>query len=98
MAVVFACYAANHFRTLLGLKVEVETYARHNKEFKHENIQLTQSVDELEKAGEQLQGAKADLQRTTRKYQENITKLDAVQKKLAKFSSDNMEGMKQIQV
>eukprot|EP00483_Globobulimina_turgida_P013734 UN13760 len=96
-AFILACYGANHFRILLGLKEQVDKFGKNNREFKSENAALKTEVSKLSKAQEEL-GSTADrLQATTKSYEENITKFKALDEKLSKLADDNIEGLGELQ-
>eukprot|EP01084_Bolivina_argentea_P214852 364711_1 len=92
-----ACYGANHFRILLGLKEQVDKFAKNNRGFKNENAAIKTEVSKLNKACEEL-GATADrLKETTKGYQNNITKFRALDEKLSKLADDNIAGLEKLQ-
>eukprot|EP01084_Bolivina_argentea_P126131 223394_1 len=96
-AIVLAVYGASHFRTLLGLKEQVDKFSRNNRAFKQENAAIKMEVDKLGKAREQL-GATADqLKETTQGYKENIAKFKVIDEKLGKLADDNIEGLEKLQ-
>ena len=92
-ALILACYAANHFRILLGLKEQVDRFSKNNRAFKSENAILRKDVSKLTKASEELTAITHRLQQTTKGYQENITKFKSLDEKLSKLSSSNIEGI-----
>merc|ERR1712129_551877 len=96
-AFILACYGANHFRILLGLKEQVDRFGKNNKAMKAENAQMKMEVNKLSKAQEEL-GATADrLNQTTKSYQENISKFKALDEKLGKLADDNIAGLEKLQ-
>merc|ERR1712154_532040 len=96
-AFILACYGANHFRILLGLKEQVDKFAKNNARFKRENAAIKQEVNKLSKAQQEL-GATADrLKETTTSYQENISKFKALDDKLGKLADDNIAGLEKLQ-
>merc|ERR1712154_566222 len=96
-AFILACYGANHFRILLGLKEQVDRFSKNNAAMKQENAALKMEVNKLSKAQEEL-GATADrLNQTTKSYQENISKFKALDEKLGKLADDNIAGLEKLQ-
>eukprot|EP00483_Globobulimina_turgida_P000508 UN00508 len=85
-ALVLACYGANHFRILLGLKEQVDKFSKNNRHFKVENAGLKMEVSKLSKAQEEL-GSTADrLKATTKGYEENISKFKVLDSKLSELN------------
>eukprot|EP00484_Ammonia_sp_Unknown_P022659 CAMPEP_0197025802 /NCGR_PEP_ID=MMETSP1384-20130603/6021_1 /TAXON_ID=29189 /ORGANISM="Ammonia sp." /LENGTH=269 /DNA_ID=CAMNT_0042454373 /DNA_START=88 /DNA_END=897 /DNA_ORIENTATION=- len=92
-----ACYGANHFRILLGLKEQVDKYASLNNQMKQENAAMRTEVDKLGRAREQLDRTANELQNTTKAYAENIEKFRALDERLSKLSGDNIAGLEKLQ-
>merc|ERR1712228_278104 len=96
-AFILACYGANHFRILLGLKEQVDKYAKNNQEFKAENVAIRTEVSKLTKAAEELTATSHRLKQTTKSYQENISKFKALDEKLGNLADDNIAGLEKLQ-
>eukprot|EP00483_Globobulimina_turgida_P002713 UN02718 len=96
-ALILAVYAANHFRILLGLKEQVDRFAKSNQAFKSENVALKTEVSKLTKASEELTAISHRLGQTTRAYEENISKFKALDQKLGKLADDNIAGLEKLQ-
>merc|ERR1719229_405527 len=96
-ALILALYGANHFRILLGLKEQVDKYARNNKAMKEENVQIKREVSKLSKASEELSGVSIQLSATTKSYKENISKFKALDERLSKLADDNIAGLEKLQ-
>lgn len=95
-ALVLAGYGAQHFRILLGLKEQVDKYARYNRQFKSENSQLVGEVNRLERAQTELGDAADALKQTTEGYRENISRFKALDEKLGKLADDNIAGLEKL--
>ena len=93
---ILACYGANHFRILLGLKEQVDRFGELNENFKSENIKLKKEVNKLNKAQDELSSIQQNLQQTTKQYAENIEKFRDLDDKLSKLADDNIEGMERL--
>merc|ERR1712129_125578 len=96
-AFILACYGANHFRILLGLKEQVDRYSALNQGFKDENVAMQMEVSKLTKAAEELTAISHRLNQTTKSYQENISKFKALDEKLGKLADDNIAGLEKLQ-
>lgn len=101
-AMAMSLYGANHFRTLLGLKEQVDRLHRLNNEFRVENAQLSQEVDNLTRAKDQLNNVKDNLRMSNAKLKQSLKKfqeLDAHLKTLADGSIVTFHtAKKQIQI
>jgi len=95
-ALVLAFYGAQHFRILLGLKEQVDKYARYNRQFKAENGQLLSEVNRLERAQTELGEAADTLKETTQGYRDNIARFKALDEKLSSLAGDNIAGLEKL--
>jgi len=93
---ILACYGANHFRILLGLKEQVDKFRKNNRAFRKENGALKVEVSKLTKATEELTGVVAGLQRLQKSHEENISKMKSIQEKLSRFGEDSVEGISKL--
>eukprot|EP01084_Bolivina_argentea_P065362 119139_1 len=95
-ALVLAIYGANHFRILLGLKVEVDRFADNNKRFKEENMQLKTEVSKLSKASDELSEIQHRLTETSKAFSQNIEKFAKLDATLSQLADDNIEGIEKL--
>merc|ERR1712154_6872 len=95
-AFILSVYAANHFRILLGLKEEVDKYAKLDNHFKSENAMLRTQVSKLTKAQQELSSVAVRLKETTKSYDENILKFRALDEKLSNLGDDNIKGLQRL--
>ena len=82
---------------MLGLKVEIDRFAKSNKEFKEENVLLRTEVDKLSKAEMELSAVQQRLEQTSVQYAENIDKFRKLDERLTKLSDDNIAGFEKLQ-
>lgn len=95
-AVLMSLYGANHFRTLLGLKEEVDKLHKMNQNFRQENAQLTQEVDKLQKARVQLNGVETSLKQNNEKLKADLKKFQELDKHLKSLSGSSIEGLEKL--
>eukprot|EP01084_Bolivina_argentea_P057785 105549_1 len=96
-ALILSCYAANHFRLLLGLKEQVDRFSKNNRRMKSENSAIRTEVSKLSKAQQELSAVHGRLEETNRAYQSNIEKFKNLDERLSKLAADNISGLEKLQ-
>jgi len=89
-------FAAQHFRTLLGLKEQLGKFAKNNREMRRQNAFLSQTVSKLNKKQEELAAVNADLMETSNQYKANIKKFEEIDQKLKTLGDDNIAGLENL--
>eukprot|EP00484_Ammonia_sp_Unknown_P012437 CAMPEP_0197057212 /NCGR_PEP_ID=MMETSP1384-20130603/94292_1 /TAXON_ID=29189 /ORGANISM="Ammonia sp." /LENGTH=274 /DNA_ID=CAMNT_0042491529 /DNA_START=17 /DNA_END=841 /DNA_ORIENTATION=+ len=97
VAFTLACYAANHFRLLLGLKSEIDEVVLLNKKHKAETQLLQHTVSYLQSTREELDGITGQLRQTHLLYQANLRKFKVLDERLRQFGHDSGAGIERLQ-
>jgi len=95
-SIAMAAMCANHFKTLLGLKEQLNKFAKQNAEMKAENGLLSSTVSKLGKKQEELVAVNADLMETSQQYKANIRKFQEIDEKLKTLGDDNIAGLENL--
>ena len=96
-AIFMSLFGAYHFRILLGLREQVDKLSKLNKTFKAENAALTQNVNKLTKAREELNGVEVRLKSANEKLKDNLVKFQELEKNLKNLAGSNISGLQKLQ-
>eukprot|EP00484_Ammonia_sp_Unknown_P027909 CAMPEP_0197047668 /NCGR_PEP_ID=MMETSP1384-20130603/23127_1 /TAXON_ID=29189 /ORGANISM="Ammonia sp." /LENGTH=303 /DNA_ID=CAMNT_0042479641 /DNA_START=132 /DNA_END=1043 /DNA_ORIENTATION=+ len=89
--IVSNVYGALHFRTLMSLKKEVDTYSSNNKKFAEENGQLSGEVNRFTTAKDELSDTQKRIRSAIKRQSENLGKFRELNKNLQATGKQNME-------
>ena len=90
-------FAFNHFRSLFGLKRELEHFDRSIKALHYESIRLNREVHTLNRGNSQLKDAEGSLKRSNLKMMDMNRKFEAVNKSLTSMNVDSLKTLQGFQ-
>ena len=90
---VISTFGYRHFRTILGLKGEIDQFARMNRQFKKEHTKVKLSVVRLSAANSELRETHNRLSEANEKNRANLTQFRSLQNNMEKYSAESIEQL-----